>query len=128
MHTSCECDYLPCIASGVPCECVCHDEIDHRHMRINRTNRLNERCKDCRFSPITCGSGNCFCSCHGDRPMPLRTQRIVTPGHDSTGHERGFVIGRIAHPVEPNLDTLIALRDRYREQHHPEWTIGGAAL
>lgn len=121
-----DCDYATCIASGVPCRHECHDDIDLKYMARYAAERRKERCVDCRFAPIACGKGLCYCECHGDRPRVPNPEHVVAPGHDEQGHERSFAHLSVSDPVEPDLDRLIELRTMYARETHPEWTVGGA--
>lgn len=124
------CNYDECIGSGIPCSCGCHTQAEFDAMKHTRSQRLAERCEDCRWSPITCSVGRCFCTCHGDRPVRRGTAQVCDPGHDALGRERAFEHQPIWHPAVADGDILFTLRDAYREAYergtHVEETVGGA--
>lgn len=121
-----QCSDESCIYSGVPCMCVCHVDFERHLMRNAQQRRMNERCSDCRYQPVTCARGLCYCECHGDRPWVRNPEQVVHAGHTQEGTEQGFAHRKIKAPVEPDAKQLVRLRDEYHAGTHPEWTIGGS--
>lgn len=123
----CGCSWEKCIVHGARpmCSCSCHRARDHDLMRAYQQARMRERCANCRWAPLTCSRGLCYCECHGDRPQVQNPETVVQPGHDADGHELAFPHLHVHTPVSPDLDRLISLREQYKGTH-PEHTIGGA--